>query len=118
MSRRFLILMASIFVVCVGVILLAAYNFGADPFHERSRHIWAATLIAAAYVAFRIAMIVDRYWENKEFQEGTSQFTGLPIFGRKEHAIDRRLAERQARVEAAKKRAKHTDETNEEKGDE
>lgn len=98
--------------------LLAAFNFGADPFHERSRHIWAMTLIAAAYVAFRIAMIVDRYLEKKEFQEGTSFMTGLPIFGRKEHAIDRRLAERRARVEAAEKRAKHTDETNEEKGDE
>lgn len=110
--------MVSIFVVCVGVMLLAAYNFGANPFHERSRHIWASTLIAAAYVAFRISMIVDRYLENKEFQEGTSYFSGLPIFGRKDHAIDRRLAQRQARVEAAQKRAKDTDETNKETGDE
>ena len=40
----------------------------------------------------------------------------LGIFGKKEHAIDRRLAERKARVEAAQNRAKDTDETNKETG--
>ncbi|MEO1660518.1 MAG: hypothetical protein AAFR51_05990 [Pseudomonadota bacterium] len=118
MSRRFLILMGSIFVICVAVMIAAAFHFGADPFHERSRHIWALTLIAAAYVAFRIAMIVDRYLEHKELQEGVSYWSGLPIFGRRDHAIDKRMAKRRARVEAARKRDKDSEDITKETGDE
>ena len=51
-------------------------------------------------------------------RNGESDTIDLGIFGKKEHAIDRRLAERKARVEAAQKRAKDTDETNKETGDE
>lgn len=98
--------------------IVAAYNFGADPFHERSRHIWALSLIAAAYASIRISMIISRYLEARELENGTSIWTGLGVFGKKDHAIDRRLDERRARVEAAKKRANEAEDMNKEAGDE
>lgn len=98
--------------------IVAAYNFGADPFHERSRHIWALSLIAAAYASIRISMIISRYLDARELENGTSIWTGLGVFGKKDHAIDRRLDERRARVEAAKKRANEAEDMNKEAGDE
>lgn len=97
--------------------IVAAYNFGADPFHERSRHIWALSLIAAAYASIRISMIISRYLDARELENGTSIWTGLGVFGKKDHAIDRRLDERRARVEAAKKRANEAEDMNKEAGD-
>lgn len=118
MSKRFLVLTAVFFVICTGIMIVAAFNFGADPFHERSRHIWAMSLIAAAYASIRISMIVSRYLDAKELENGTSYWTGLGVFGKKDHAIDRRLAERRARVDAAQKRANETEDVNKETGDE
>jgi hypothetical protein len=115
MSRRFLLLSSGAFVICVTLVLITAYSVGADPFHPRSRHIWALSLVAAAYASVRLAMIAGKIIDARN---GEDEPVAFGFFGRKEHAIDRRLAERQARLEAAKKRAKHTDETNEEKGDE
>ena len=109
MSKRFLVLTAVFFVLCTGLMILAAYNFGADPFHERSRHIWALSLIAAAYASIRISMIISRYLDARELENGTSPLTGLGLFGKKDHAIDRRLAERRARLEAARKRQQTED---------
>lgn len=118
MSRRFLLFTAVAFVICLGLILLTAYSVGADPLHPRSRHIWGMSLVAALYASVRLSMIVIRYLDAREFQEGISYWTGLPIFGRKEHAIDRRMAARKARVEAAQKRANETETTDKETGDE
>ena len=115
MSRRFLLLSGGAFAVCVALILISAYSIGADPFHPRSRHIWALSLVAAAYASIRLAMIAGKMIDARQ-GEGVSDSRGL--FGKKEHAIDRRLAERRARLEAAKKRVKATDETNKEAGDE
>ena len=112
MSKRFLVLTAVIFVLCTGLMIVAAYNFGADPFHERSRHIWAMSLVASAYAAIRIAMIVDRYLDGKELENGTSYWTGLGVFGKKDHAIDRRLAARRARVEAANAKSEDDESAN------
>ena len=114
MSRRFLLLSGGAFIICVGLVLLTAYSVGADPFHPRSRHIWALSLIAAAYASIRLAMIACKILDARA---GEGEAGALGLFTKKEHAIDRRLAERRARLEAAKKRAKDTDETNKETGD-
>ncbi|MHA7901030.1 MAG: hypothetical protein ACX94B_14300 [Henriciella sp.] len=115
MSRRFLLLSGGAFVISVSLILLTAFGVGADPFHPRSRHIWALSLVAAAYASVRAAMVIGKFLDARN-GEGESVLHGL--FGKKEHAIDRRLAERRARLEAANKRAKQIDETNKETGDE
>ena len=115
MSRRFLLLSGGAFVICVGLILLTAYGVGADPFHPRARHIWALSLVAAAYASARLAMIAGKILDARS---GDGEAGALGLFTKREHAIDRRLAERRARLEAAKKRAKDTDETNKETGDE
>ena len=101
MSRRFLLLSGGAFVICVTVVLLTAYSVGADPLHPRSRHIWALSLVAAAYAAIRLAMIAGKILDARS---GEGDSAGLGIFGKKDHAIDRRLAERKARVEAAQKK--------------
>ena len=105
------------FVFSCGVVLLTAYSVGADPFHPRSRHIWALSLIAAAYASIRIAMVVNRFIEAQKNEDGASPLSGLPFFGKKQHAIDRRMAERRARVEAAQKRSKETNDLKEDAGD-
>ena len=114
MSRRFLLLSGGAFIICVGLVLLTAYSVGADPFHPRSRHIWALSLVAAAYASIRLAMIAGKILDARA---GEDEAGAVGLFTKKEHAIDRRLAERRARLEAAKKRAKDTDETNKETGD-
>ena len=115
MSRRFLLLASGAFVICVSVVLLTAYSVGANPFHPRSRHIWALSLIAAAYASARLAMIAGKMIDARS---GEGEPTAFGLFGKKEHAIDRRLEERRARLEAAKKHAKDTEDTNKETGDE
>ena len=101
MSRRYLLLSGGAFVICVTVVLLTAYSVGADPLHPRSRHIWALSLVAAAYASIRQAMIGGKILDARS---GEGDSAGLGIFGKKDHAIDRRLAERKARVEAAQKK--------------
>ncbi len=115
---RFWVMAAGAFIVCAGVILLTAYSVGADPLHPRSRHIWALSLVAAAYASIRISMIAGRFLDaqNKDGEEGDPMPFGP--FSKKEHAIDRRLAERRARVEAAQNRAKENETSTEDKGDE
>ena len=106
---RLLVYGAGIFALAVGLIVTTAYMQGADPFHPRSRHIWAASLLAAAYASFRGVMIFDRAmrWRNKG-ASGRPSLRGFG-FGRREHAIDKRMAERKARVEAAKARQAEQD---------
>ena len=119
MSRntRFWVMSAGAFVICASLIVLTAYSVGADPFHPRSRHIWALSLVAAAYASIRISMIAGRFLDART-QDGED---GGPLpfgpFGKKEHAIDRRMAERKARVEAAQNRAKENETSTEDKGD-
>lgn len=113
---RFWIITLAMFVISCGVILLTAHSVGADPLHPRSRHIWALSLIAAAYASIRVSMILGRFLDARE--EGGSGLSGLPLIGKKEHTIDRRMAERRARVEAAQKRSKETKDTKEDAGDE
>jgi len=115
---RFWALSLVAFVICSGLILLTAYSVGADPFHPRSRHIWALSLVAAGYASVRLAMIIGRFLDARELDEGTSQFSTLGLFGKKDHAIDRRLSERRARLDAAQKRANETKTVNKDTGDE
>ena len=115
---RFWMITLVTFIISCGLVLLTAYSVGADPFHPRSRHIWALSLIAAAYASIRIAMVLSRFLNARENDVITSFLSGVPVLGAKEHAIDRRMAERRARVEAAQKRAKDTDQMNEDAGDE
>ncbi len=98
MTRRNTILLYSAiaFVTCVILILVTAYNIGADPLHPRSRHIWLLSLVAALYASVRGAMIVERMTHGQ----------GLPGLFRKQHAIDKRMAARRRRVEAAEAKAK------------
>lgn len=115
MSRRFLLLTAGAFVICVSLVLLTAYSVGADPLHPRSRHIWALSLVAALYASVRLAMIAGKILDARN---GNGDAFGIGLFGKKDHAINRRLEERKARVEAAQKRANETDSTDKETGDE
>ncbi|MEO0450408.1 MAG: hypothetical protein AAFZ74_08855 [Pseudomonadota bacterium] len=115
MSQRFLLLSGGAFVVCVSLVLLTAYSVGADPFHPRSRHIWALSLVAAAYASIRLAMIAGKIIDARSGEGGPALFG---LIGKKEHAIDQRMAERRARVEAARKRAKDTEQKTKETGDE
>lgn len=109
MSRRNKILLygAIAFVICVVLILLTAYSQGVDPLHPRSRHIWLLSLVAAFYASFRGAMIFDRMsrkWSGSPGSDDPGKPGLLGAF-RKEHAIDQRMAERKARVAAAKAKA-------------
>lgn len=101
---RFWIITFAAFIICSGLILLTAYSVGADPFHPRSRHIWALSLVAAAYASIRASMIIGKLLDARESADLDSPTSGIPIFGKKDHAIDRRLAERRARLEAAQKK--------------
>lgn len=114
-TLRFWSIAAAAFFVCAALILLTANNVGADPFHPRSRHIWALSLVVAAYASIRISMITERIIDARSGKGGPALFG---LIGKKEHAIDRRMAERRARVEAAEKRAKDTDERDKDTGDE
>lgn len=102
MSRRNRILRngAIAFVACVLIILSTAYSVGADPLHPRTRHIWALSLFAAFYVSFRGAKIAEQLMQKMSKANGG---TGFGLF-KSEHAIDKRMAARKARVEAAKAR--------------
>lgn len=106
---RFWFIALAAFVVCCGLVLLTAYSVGADPFHPRSRHIWALSLVAAAYASIRLSMIVGRFLEASE---GDGTAAGLGLFGKKDHAVDRRLAERRARVEAANAKSQEDESDN------
>lgn len=113
---RFWLMSLAAFVICSGLVLLTAYSVGADPFHPRSRHIWALSLVAAAYASIRLSMIAGKFLDARDGDESMDG-AGGGLFGKKEHAIDRRLAERRARVEAAQKRANETNDVNKDKGD-
>ena len=115
---RFWMISLVMFVISCIVVLLTAYSVGADPLHPRSRHIWALSLIAAAYASIRIAMILNRFLDAREENEAGAALSGIPFFGKKDHQIDRRMAERRARVEAAQKRSKETNTSKEDEGDE
>ncbi|MEL7109833.1 MAG: hypothetical protein AAGL99_11240 [Pseudomonadota bacterium] len=100
---RFWIMSLVAFVICCGIVVITAYSVGADPFHPRSRHIWALSLVAAAYASIRMSMIAGKILDARAGEgDGTGLAAGL--FGKKDHAIDRRLAERRARLEAAQKK--------------
>ena len=92
------------------LIVTTAYMQGADPFHPRSRHIWALSLIAAAYAGFRGAIIVDRMmkWSSGGPDE-RPKLPGFGMLGGKTHAIDKRMAARKARVEAARNKQETQD---------
>lgn len=106
---RFWVIAVAAFFVCSAVILLTAYSVGADPLHPRSRHIWALSLVAAAYAAIRASMIIGKFLDARGDADLDSPWAGLPLFGKKDHAIDRRLAERRARLEAARNKEKNQD---------
>ncbi|MEO0549838.1 MAG: hypothetical protein AAFZ91_07945 [Pseudomonadota bacterium] len=104
MTRRTRITLLSLaaFVVCCALILGTAYSQGADPFHPRSRHIWIASLFAAAYASFRGSLIIDRMMRwRKDGKAGRPKLRGMGGI-KSGHAINRRMAARQARVDAAR----------------
>lgn len=121
MSRRLRFVLTALvaFVICTGLVLLMAYGVGADPFHPRSRHIWLLSLLAAAYASVRLAMIAERvlHW-TEAGKDGRPRLRGFGFLGKKEHAIDRRMAERKARLEAAEQRAKQQELNDKEADDE
>jgi len=94
------------FVVLAVLILATAYSQGADPMHPRSRHIWALSLIAAAYAGFRGAVIIERalHWKENG-KDGRPKLRGFGMLGgKKTHAIDKRMDARRERVAAAKQK--------------
>lgn len=105
MSRRarFSIYFGIALAVCLILIAAMAFGVGQNPFDSNTRHIWAISLIAAIYASFRTAMIVERIirWRAKG-RAGRPQPRGFSILGKREHDIDRRMAARRERVEAAK----------------
>lgn len=94
------------FLVCAVLILSTAYSQGADPLHPRSRHIWALSLLAAAYVSYRGAIIFENLRNPAEGKAAGGAGRLLRLFRTKEHPIDRRMAARRARVAAARERAR------------
>lgn len=97
------------FVICVILVLLTAYGQGADPLHPRTRHIWLASLAAAAYVSFRGALIIEKFTDKDVDRTGNSYFwkffTGWMTSGTgRRHAIDERMEARRQRVAAAKEK--------------
>ncbi len=106
--KRTLFIAVGAFVFCSALVLSTAYSQGADPLHPRSRHIWGLSLLAAAYVSYRGAIIFEKLLSAPE--PGKPQGAGrLNILAKKDHAIDRRMAARRARVAAAKERSVHAD---------
>lgn len=103
---RFVLYAAIAFVICMILILGMAYNFGQDPFAAETVHIWALSLIAAAYASIRIAMIAEKVlrWSESE-GEGGPRLRGFGFRNKKTHDIDRRMAARRERVEAAKQKS-------------
>ena len=98
--RRTILYGAISFIVCAALILATAYGSGADPLHERSRHIWALSLVAAAYVSFRGALIIERMGNSGDDSQPKRGWSA--IFKSSEHDIDRRMNARRERVAAAK----------------
>lgn len=106
--RRKTILYGAIgFVVCAVLIIATAYGSGADHLHERSRHIWALSLIAAAYVSFRGALIIERMGHAGDDSQPRRGWAA--IFKSADHDIDRRMKARRERVAAAKVRRDETE---------
>ncbi|MDJ0920712.1 MAG: hypothetical protein QNI84_06260 [Henriciella sp.] len=112
MTRRTRIILLSLggFAICCALILGTAYSQGADPFHPRSRHIWGASLLAAAYASFRGAMMLDRmlHW-NKHGKAARPKLRGMGVL-KSDHAINRRMAARRERVAAAQEKSDPTEE--------
>jgi hypothetical protein len=94
MSRRtrFLLYFAIAFAVCLILVAAMAFGVGQNPFDPNTRHIWAVSLIAAIYASFRTA----------KGKDARPQPRGFSILGKREHDIDRRMAARRERIEAAK----------------
>ena len=101
------------FAVAVFLVVATAYSQGADPLHPRSRHIWALSLIAALYIVVRGAIFVERVQHRRSqgYDKTKPGLSNLSFF-RSEHAVDKRMAQRRARVEAARaKQESDPDET-------
>lgn len=118
MSRRqkFWMYGAIAFVVCTILILATAYGQGADPLHPRTRHIWALSLVAAAYVSFRGSLLVEKLTDQDldATHNGSvsSVVTGwLKSRTGRQHAIDERMEARRQRVAAAKAKENSTTES-------
>lgn len=100
MTKRTLYTLLAFVTACV-IILLTAYSQGADPLHPRTRHIWLVSLVAAAYFSWRVVPIIMKLMgsaENKSPSAADNLFFG------KTHAIDKRMADRKARLAAAKEK--------------
>lgn len=109
--KKTLLYGAIAFVFCVALIVSTAYSQGVNPFDPDTRGIWAISLVAAVYASFRGAMIFERLsrsFSKPQSSSGADKPRGFSLF-KNDHAIDKRMAARRARVEAAKARATATD---------
>lgn len=92
------------FIVCAVIMIATAYSVGADPLDPGRRHIWALSLFAALYVSFRIVTVVRKLMRTTNLKD-----VDIPLVSTKEHDIDKRMAARKARVDAAKAKQKVQD---------
>ncbi|MEL6830448.1 MAG: hypothetical protein AAFO63_09965, partial [Pseudomonadota bacterium] len=89
------------FLICAVLILATAYGQGADPLHPRTRHIWALSLVAAAYVSLRGSLIIEKLTSKDDSSKASKSMFGQ-LVSRRKHSIDDRMDARRQRVAAAK----------------
>lgn len=109
MSRLILIVIPCTLVTAGLMYAMAAFN-GLDPLAPEVRTIAWVSLLVAAYVGFRLAMVINRYLKKREGGETASPDGGASAakagaafksWGRSS-SLDARMAERRRRVEAAR----------------
>jgi len=98
------------FVICSVLILATAYGQGADPLHPRTRHIWALSLVAAAYVSFRGSLLIEKLTDAESSETRKPSMFSQVVTGRR-HAIDERMDARRQRVAAARAKRGSADAT-------
>ena len=114
---RFGVIAACLLVVCVVVTGLTILTAGGNPLDPASLGVWKWAPIVWIYVSLRGAMIIGRLLDRWD-ENGTMEGLSVGPFGKKEHTVDKRLAARRARVEAAQKRDKDSEDTKKETGNE
>jgi len=108
MSRLILIAIPCTLVTAGLMYAMAAFN-GLDPLAPEVRTIAWVSLLVAAYVGFRLAMVINRYLKKREGDDmsntgGASAAKAGAAFkswGRSS-SLDARMAQRRRRVEAAR----------------
>ena len=68
-KTRTIVYSVGAFIALTVLILLTAWQQGVNPFHPRTRHIWALSLVAALYAAIRGSVYVERWQHRKEMEK-------------------------------------------------